>query len=80
MGVIVLKEKRESIIYIYIYNMIESRFNMESLLSCVFRHTMFIRKTGGHVLNAIFVELLEQEISRATCQKKAEEEKNKTNY
>jgi hypothetical protein len=41
---------------------------------------MFIRKTGGHVLNAIFVELLEQEISRATCQKKAEEEKNKTNY
>jgi hypothetical protein len=32
------------------------------------------------VLNAIFVELLEQEISRATCQKKAEEEKNKTNY
>jgi hypothetical protein len=36
MGVIVLKEKRENIIlYIYIY-MIESRFSIESLLSCVF--------------------------------------------
>jgi hypothetical protein len=29
------------------------------------------------VLNAIFVVLLVQEISRATCQKKAEEEKEK---
>jgi hypothetical protein len=31
----------------------------------------------GHVLNAIFVVLLVQKISRATCQKKAEEEKEK---
>jgi hypothetical protein len=38
--------------------MIESRFSIESLLSCVFWYTMFIRKTEEHVLNVIFVVLL----------------------